>query len=50
MLAELEEDEQQRKEIYEALEILNMLKEESFENGGMMTKRLTFEPIRTPLN
>ena len=50
MLAEIEENEEQRKEIYEALEILNMLKEESFESGGMMSKKLTFEPIRTPLN
>lgn len=50
MLAELEQDEQQRKEIYEALEVINMLKEESFESGGMMSRKLTFEPIRTPLN
>lgn len=50
MLAEIEENEEQRKEIYEALEIINMLKEESFESGGMMSRKLTFEPIRTPLN
>lgn len=50
MLAELEQDEQQRKEIYEALEVINMLKEESFESGGIMSRKLTFEPIRTPLN
>ena len=50
MLAEIEENEEQRKEIYEALEIINMLKEESFESGGMMSGKLTFEPIRTPLN
>lgn len=50
MLAEIEENEEQRKEIYEALEILNMLKENSFESGGIMSKKLTFEPIRTPLN
>lgn len=50
MLAELEQDEQQRKEIYEALEVINMLKEESFESGGMISRKLTFEPIRTPLN
>ena len=50
MLAELEQDEQQRKQIYEALEVINMLKEESFESGGMMSRKLTFEPIRTPLN
>lgn len=50
MLAELEENEEQRKEIYEALEIINMLKEESFESGGKISRKLTFEPIRTPLN
>lgn len=50
MLAEIEENEEQRKEIYEALEIINMLKEESFESGGIMSRKLTFEPIRTPLN
>lgn len=50
MLAEIEENEEQRKEIYEALEVINMLKEESFESGGMMSRKLTFEPIRTPLN
>jgi hypothetical protein len=50
MLAELEEDDQQRKEIYEALEILNMLKDNSYEDGGQLGKKLVFEPIRTPLN
>jgi DNA polymerase III sliding clamp (beta) subunit (PCNA family) len=50
MLAETEENEEQRKEIYEALEILNMLKEDSYEYGGTLGKKLTFEPIRTPLN
>jgi DNA polymerase III sliding clamp (beta) subunit (PCNA family) len=50
MLAEIEENEEQRKEIYEALEILNMLKEDSYEYGGALGKKLTFEPIRTPLN
>jgi hypothetical protein len=50
MLAEIEENEEQRKEIYEALEILNMLKEDSYEFGGALGKKLTFEPIRTPLN
>lgn len=50
MLAEIEENEEQRKEIYEALEVINMLKEESFESGGIMSRKLTFEPIRTPLN
>ncbi len=50
MLAEIEENEEQRKEIYEALEILNMLKENSYEYGGALGKKLTFEPIRTPLN
>jgi hypothetical protein len=50
MLAELENDEQQRKEIYEALEILNMLKEQNFEDGGQLGNKLVFEPIKTPLN
>jgi negative regulator of replication initiation len=50
MLAEIEENEEQRKEIYEALEILNMLKEDSYEYGGALGKKLSFEPIRTPLN
>ena len=50
MLAEMEQNEEQRKEIYEALEILNMLKEDSYEYGGTLSKKINFEPIRTPLN
>jgi DNA polymerase III sliding clamp (beta) subunit (PCNA family) len=49
-LAESEENDEQRKEIYEALEILNMLKDNSYEDGGQLGKKLVFEPIKTPLN
>lgn len=50
MLAEIQENDDERKDIYEAIEILNMLKEDSYEYGGALGKKLTFEPIRTPLN
>jgi hypothetical protein len=50
MLAEIQENDDDRKDIYEAIEILNMLKEDSYEYGGALGKKLTFEPIRTPLN
>jgi hypothetical protein len=50
MLAEIQENDDDRKDIYEAIEILNMLKEDSYEYGGALGKKLSFEPIRTPLN
>jgi hypothetical protein len=50
MLAEIQENDDDRKDIYEAIQILNMLKEDSYEYGGTLGKKLTFEPIRTPLN
>lgn len=50
MLADIEDNEAEKMEILEALEILNMISKQTFEDGGMTTKKLMFEPIKTPLN
>jgi hypothetical protein len=50
MLADIEDNEAEKMQILEALEVLNMISKQTFEDGGMTTKKPMFEPIKTPLN
>jgi hypothetical protein len=49
-LHQIEEDEEEKEQIRQVLEVIQKNDSEHYSNGGIMNKKLTYTPIKTPLS